>query len=225
MSNKPWRNPANPDYQPPAVDPSTAHSTGSGQAAAPAAGADGAASNDGDSPQNRGQSPLPEPAAFGAGQGYTDLRYPVRGLVSTGLPHERLSDEMALAMLDNCDRFLVQLVTITSRVLETVPLGEVRQLVASEMAMSGAVVKQDGTVLKAKDMPPAAADPAKRPRAVSHPLLTLIRIAVQAVRLLRQIASGTHPEVTRRRAQKITPEQEQAYDKVYNQMGSYLRAT
>jgi hypothetical protein len=195
---------------------------GDGDATQPEPGA----GEDGDSPSAQttrgGQSPQPEsPLPYGAGEGFTDLRYPIRTLGRV-VQQGPITLEEVEAMLATCDCFLAQVVIVTSRVLETVPMGEVRQLVAGEMAMSGAVVKQDGTVLKREDMPPAPAEPTKRPRGTSHPLLTLVRLAIQAVRLLRQITFGTHPEATRKRNEM--PEHEESFEQTMRKMGSYFSA-
>jgi hypothetical protein len=202
MSNKPWKNPANPDYKSPAVDASTA-APPEGQA--PPETATSTAGTD------------PRYTPVGAGKGFTDLRQCVCGLPPTGEEGEPIGDGVMEAMLDTCEQFLWQLVQITSRVLETVQIGDVRKLVAAEMAMPGCVVLQDGTISEGK----AASEPAARSRGGTHPLVALLRLATQAVRLLRQLSLGTHPHVHNKR--KRNPEQDASLDAVERAIDSMLK--
>jgi hypothetical protein len=179
MSNKEFRKPANPDYQP-AVDTST--------------------------------SADPADVPMGGGHGWPDLRLVMSGLEPPGAKRQPLSDNEVYSMLDDCDRFLWQVVGITSRVLETVDIGEVRRLVAADVALPGAVVLPDGTLHTSRTV----ADAPAKSRGRTHPLVALLRLAVQAVRLLKQLTSGTHPEVHNRRRRSAEEESTLQVDKVLN---------
>jgi hypothetical protein len=160
-------------------------------------------------PANPGYSPgvdtstsAARPLPLGAGRGLPDMRQQVAMLHGPGADRESLSDDEVLAMLADCDRFLWQLVTITSRVLETVEIGDVRRLVAADMAMPADVVLGDGTIQKSRTAPVA---PAKS-RGPSHPLVVLLKLTVQAIRLIKQISQGTHPEAHNRRRRSAEEE-------------------
>jgi len=103
-------------------------------------------------------------------------------------------------MLENACAFLHQVVAITSGVLDTVRAGDLRNLVAAEMPAASGHIRLDGVLEKqesdaAEPAPsaPSGQDHRKRPRGQSHPLIGLIKIAMQAARLLRQIAGGLFP--------------------------------
>ena len=83
----------------------------------------------------------------------------------------------ATEMLSTACKLLTQVSTIVSGVLELVPAAEVRRIVAEDQATAA----------------PEERDHRKAPRGRIHPLLVLIRIGVQAARLLKQIIGGTHP--------------------------------
>jgi hypothetical protein len=106
-----------------------------------------------------------------------------------------LSDETVRLMLADCCRFLRQLTVITTGVVATVDVGKFRQVVASELPVPRGVIREDGT-RSLQDTPPAEApdrDHRKNPRGRKHPLITLVQTALQGVRLLMQITSGTNP--------------------------------
>jgi hypothetical protein len=96
-----------------------------------------------------------------------------------------------------------QLVLITSNVVETVGVGQVRKIVAAEIPVPRGVILEDGTI-STKDLadtPDSAKvapgvpdrDHRKNPRGRKHPLITLLQMSLQGVRLLLQITAGTNP--------------------------------
>jgi hypothetical protein len=103
-------------------------------------------------------------------------------------------------MLADCCAFLRQLVAITASVVETIGLGQVRKIVAAEIPLPSHVIREDGTMsdrpTPAPQQPDAAPDRdhRKNPRGRKHPLITLVQMALQGVRLLMQITAGTNPE-------------------------------
>jgi hypothetical protein len=213
MSNKQFRQPANPEYKSPALDPST---PGNPSGDTPA-----------DTPPAGDPAPAVDPAnPFGLepppynGKSWTDLRFPIRTKTTA-----TISDEEAAHMLAVCDRFCAQIVEITTVVLESIPNGEVRRIVAADTATAPCIVTQDGKALGLRDAPIPAAEPSKRPRGSSHPLITLIKLAMQAVKALKRTLGMTHPKVVDKRDSRIKPEQEKTYDQVYKEMGQYLRVT
>ena len=152
--------------------------------------------------------PDDQPLPKGGVDGCTpDLRMNYLGVLpSTG----RHSIASMRGMLENACAFLHQVVAITSGVLDTVRAGDLRNLVAAEMPAASGHIRLDGVLEKQES---DAAEPAaeasnasgqdssstsgrdhrKRPRGQSHPLIGLIKIAMQAARLLRQIAGGLFP--------------------------------
>jgi len=157
--------------------------------------------------------------AFRGGADMPDLRMTVRGVSRTG----PLTDAEVEAIARDTVRFLRQVVLLTSGVLETVEAGALRRAVAAESAMPGDVVLEDGSVSHCRDAyrvddegraekgaadvaestpsggsaepTPVNARNARGPRGATHPLMALLRLAVQAARLINQITSGTHPGV------------------------------
>lgn len=156
---------------------------------------------------------------LGANLGVPDMRNRVLGLGKTGEPSKPLSDAETAIIAADSVRFLWQVVVLTSRILDSVQLGDLRQVVAAEFAMPGDVILEDGTFSRHPDAfkveedrnEPAARERARaaqaegepsqqskagrKPRGSSHPLLVLLRIAVQAARLIKQIGGGTNPTV------------------------------
>jgi hypothetical protein len=121
----------------------------------------------------------------------TDLRLRHRAWMDSG----PLSDSHVRGILADCTNFLRQLVRITSDVVETVGVGQVRQIVAAELPLSRQIIREDGTC---SDKPTPAVeapdrDHRKHPRGRKHPLITLVQMALQGVRLLMQITQGTNP--------------------------------
>lgn len=122
----------------------------------------------------------------------------------------RLTDGMMAEMLGDACIFLSQLVAMTSGVLGTLRVGDVRKVVAAEMPVAAHHIKVDGTYSdKVQEPEPAKGDPStgsgrdhrKKPRGRTHPLMQLIKFGLQAARLLRQIGSGTHPRAVNKLSQ------------------------
>ena len=141
--------------------------------------------------------------AFGAGTGRPDLRATVPALGRIDQRKGPLTDAEMEYIAGDAVRFLWQVVTLSSRVMDTI-----------EMALPGDVVLQDGSVSRYQDAYRTGAqtgsgsgtvpdpvlagdskDPKPKPKArgASHPLMALLRLAVQAARLIRQFGSGTNP--------------------------------
>ncbi|MCB9895011.1 MAG: hypothetical protein H6839_11225 [Planctomycetes bacterium] len=140
---------------------------------------------------------------MGAGHDLIDMRKIVIGLPSPQEKSRPLSDKQVEFILRDAVRFLWQIINLTSSVAETIRVGDLRRAVAGEMAMPGDMVRTDGTISRHPDARKAGetADGPKRTgaksksRGSSHPFVMLLRLAVQAARLIRQITSGTHPGV------------------------------
>ncbi|MCB9894437.1 MAG: hypothetical protein H6839_08305 [Planctomycetes bacterium] len=173
---------------------------------------------------------------IGAGLGVVDMRLQIGALGPVGQDPRPLTDAEIEGAARDSVRFLRQVMTLTSRLLESVQLGDIRKVVASEFAMPGDAVLADGTISKHPDVlkvqngsgsrrpgtgkgagEPDTSEPdskrfskaARRPRGSSHPFLVLLRLAVQSARLIKQIGSGLRPEVFNR----IRREADTAYDK------------
>lgn len=255
MSNKQWRRPAPGagDAQPSAAESKQAAPAATGTApAAPAPSAPPATSTSAAQYRLRrlpddymengrlGDQTLP-PGVYrtnlGAGLGAQDMRLTTDGLGEVGQPRGPLRDEeLAIAAADSV-RFLWQVVVMTSRILQSVQLGDIRKVVASEFAMPGDVILEDGTFSRHADafkvdedgseaaarkrnrsgeadtpteQPTQQSKAARKPRGSAHPLLVLLRIAVQAARLIKQIGGGTNPKIFN----KIEREAQQTLDAI-----------
>lgn len=115
---------------------------------------------------------------------------------------EEVDDDRATACLDICTNFLTQVVRITGLMLELVDVSQLRTLFAGDLKISRNVALQ----LKAAGVDldeffaPAATDESKdpnwrkRPRGSRHPLIVLLNLAVQSVRLIQRITLGTNPD-------------------------------
>lgn len=99
---------------------------------------------------------------WGNGQQWPDMRYPIRRVGQGG----RLSDAEVEFMLAIADRFCQQIVEITAAALDTVSVGEVRQLVASEMAPTGAMSRRTASCASRRTRRP---QPLTRPNARVQP--------------------------------------------------------
>ncbi|MCB9893627.1 MAG: hypothetical protein H6839_04185 [Planctomycetes bacterium] len=160
----------------------------------------------------------PEPSLpFRDGDGLTpDLRS-----TFTLRPGTDVDDNEVRFMLDAACRLLWQITAITSGVLETVRTADVRAICAGDLPLSMGSIDGDGrrapdtSVSASEATKPAPSKPErdpstgsgrdpstgserdhrKAPRGRVHPLLMLVRLGVQAARLLRQIVGGTHPGV------------------------------
>lgn len=256
MSNKQWRRPAPGagETQPSAADSKPAASAAASTAPSPSAASSAppATSTSAAQPRLRrlpddymengrfGDETLP-PGVYrtnlGAGLGAQDMRLTTDGLGQIGKPRGPLRDEeLAIATADSV-RFLWQVVVMTSRILQSVQLGDIRRVVAAEFAMPGDVILEDGTFSRHADAfkvdddgseaaarkrnRSAEADTpteqltqqskaARKPRGSAHPLLVLLRIAVQAARLIKQIGGGTNPKIFN----KIEREAQQTLDAI-----------
>jgi hypothetical protein len=137
-----------------------------------------------------------EPAAelpIGGENGlHPDLRVAHKALIGYG----PLSDAGVRSMLADCCSFLRQLVMITSNVVDTIGVGQVRKIVAAEIPVPRGAILEDGTLATktALQEPGPDRDHRKNPRGRKHPLITLVQMALQGVRLLMQITAGTNPE-------------------------------
>jgi hypothetical protein len=126
---------------------------------------------------------------IGGADGYQpDLRRKIDGVTSTGEP---LTDEQVRLYLSDCADFLRQIARITAAVVETIGIGQVRQIVAEEIPVAYGVIGEDG-VLHPTEMP-ARSDHRKNPRGRKHPVIALLQMGLQSVRLLQKIVYGTNP--------------------------------
>lgn len=132
------------------------------------------------------------------GEGMPDMRLSILGLNTELKPIS--SDGLRNMLADAC-KFLWQVARITSCVLDTVRLGDIRKVCAEEMPYACGTVREDGQWARFSDYPetqqtpPEQPEPERKPaRKVSHPLMALIRFGIQAARLMKQIAAGIFPE-------------------------------
>ena len=136
----------------------------------------------------------------GAGYCRTDLRTRFGGVSQeVGI----LTDDIVRLMLGDCCQFLWQLAQLTSGVVETLGIGNVRQIVAAELPVPRHIIREDGTAsdgaaptLAEPDRDPSSAsgrDHRKNPRGRRHPVITLLQMTLQGIRLLMQISAGTNP--------------------------------
>jgi len=145
------------------------------------------------------ESAQDKPLPFRDGDGRTaDLRasFSVR-------PGQTITNDEMRFMLGTACRLLWQVAALTSGVLETVRTADVRAICADDLPLSYGCIDGDGrrapdtSVSAAEADKPAPKRPErdhrKEPRGRVHPLLMLVRLGVQASRLLRQIGGGTHP--------------------------------
>jgi hypothetical protein len=131
-----------------------------------------------------------EPLPLGGADGCdTDLRMRYFGAAANG--GRQLTDDHVRLYLADCCHFLRQLAVITSGVVESMGLGQVRKIVAEETPVPENVIGEDGTMKKPEPAPDR--DHRKNPRGRKHPLVTMLQMALQGVRMLMQITCGTHP--------------------------------
>jgi hypothetical protein len=125
-----------------------------------------------------------------------------------------LSDADVRSILGDCCSFLRQLVAITGNVVESIGLGQVRKIVAAEISIPRGTILEDGTMAMQDVAGEPDRDHRKNPRGRKHPLITLVQMALQGVRLLLQITSGTNPvahdkeTLTEQREREATKEAE-----------------
>jgi hypothetical protein len=112
-----------------------------------------------------------------------------------------LEEGEAIQMLGDLQRFLWKIVRITMDIVDSVPLGELRRVVAEDIAMPGDIVSLDGKLTRGMT-PGVERDRRKGPRGSAHPLMTLLKFALHAAKVLRQTNEGTHPELQNRVARK-----------------------
>jgi hypothetical protein len=82
-------------------------------------------------------------------------------------------------------------------VVESLGLGQVRRIVAEEIPVPETVIDEDGRMNPSTGSGRGAVqapdrDHRKNPRGRKHPVITLMQMALQGVRLLLQITCGTH---------------------------------
>jgi hypothetical protein len=146
----------------------------------------------------------------GDGGMWPDLRVRHKAWLLCG----EMNDKGVRAMLSDCCQFLRQLVLITSNVIETIGIGQVRKIVAAEMPIPSAVIREDGTVSEqATPAEPERDDHRKNPRGRKHPVITLVQMALQGIRLILQITVGTNPNAHA----KETLEQKQVREQMKEQ--------
>lgn len=144
------------------------------------------------------ENPAEKPVSLrGMNGALPDLRHAPR---FKGTKRERtpLSDAEVAVMLADVTLFLHQVVLTTGHVLETVPTGELRKIVAAECDMPPSFVDENG-IQKLDVANQPGRDHRTEPRGRKHPLMALLNLAVQAARLLRQITAGTHPKLQNQR--------------------------
>jgi hypothetical protein len=122
----------------------------------------------------------------------TDMRRSFRSGGSSAI-----SDATAIGMLEDCMRFLWQIVRITSEVVASVDVGSYRKIAAADCAAPGTVIGADGKAFKAEPAPEGGS----KPRGARHPLMVLVGMGTTAVRLLRQLVRGLHPGAVNELAQ------------------------
>jgi len=248
MSNKKWRTPPAGDSQKTVADGASGDA---GKCAAPATSTSASGRKapvrlrrlPDDYLENGHEGDWPEPApgvyrtTIGAGEDLRDMRVSIAGTARGADAEELLSDDRVEFILRDALQFLWQVVNLTARVAETIQVGDLRQIVAAEMAMPGDVVKTDGTISRYPDAlkkgsGEAGSGTAREPgpkrtskaRGASHPFMMLLRLAVQASRLIKQITAGTHPEVHN----KLKREPRSPYDditRVDRQLSAILKGT
>ena len=138
-----------------------------------------------------------------------DLRMSAQGITAT---RERVTDEHMRWMFDNACQLLDQVTRIVSGVLDTVSIGDIRSVCADEFPVVRGAITPDGE-RASREVAEAKRDHRKEPRGRVHPLLVLIKLGVQAARLLKQIGSGTHPHAANAMtlAERMEAEAQRAY--------------
>ena len=128
---------------------------------------------------------------------WPDLRIGHKALLGYG----PLSDGMVRQMMADVCQFLRQVVLITSNVVETVGIGQVRKILAAEVPIPRGIILEDGTLnigARAAESDKATSEQAERdhrknPRGRRHPLIAFLMLGVQASRLIMTITQGTNP--------------------------------
>ena len=123
---------------------------------------------------------------------------------------EGLSDEFVRRMLRDCLTLAWQNVQLTSAVLGTIDVAQLRRIVAGEFKLPDMMRKAlrasgiDPALFEGEPAPqPVAASAGektktkaqKRPRGAKHPLVTLMQNALQNVKFIDRVTRATNPEV------------------------------
>jgi hypothetical protein len=219
MSNKKFRRPA-PEQKP---DPANefvninrpswyqAAQAGTPKAEAPKAEAPKAEAPKSEAPKAEppeAEPPKPEPEQPEAEDEFAEhyannaahLKHRLRLLPWRADAREGLSGAYMSRLLQDAAACMHTIVSMTTNVLGTVEVSELRKIFVPEAGFSAELAKDlsaQGVDVKAYEPKPEQkpeGDHRKRPRGAVHPLLQLLKLCVQAAKLLKQIATGTYPE-------------------------------
>jgi hypothetical protein len=161
-------------------------------------------SNPANPPAEAADAPLPIGGVNGTS---TDLRMRVPGVAD----QVEMNDGLARLYMEQCCQFLSQIMTLTSAVIESVSVGQVRKIVAAEVAVTGSVIDLDGKVTGALETPACERDSRKLPRGRKHPLILLLQCGLQAARMLQKITEALNPNAHNR--QTLEQKQQRERDK------------
>ena len=117
------------------------------------------------------------------------------------LPKGDMTEEEVNGSLDTCVRFLTQVAECASGVMATLNTEVVRKIFAADVPLTVSArlslkAAGFGDVVEDSEESPANAahsSPQKRPRGSSHPLVVLIKLGIQASRLVNQITKTVWP--------------------------------
>ena len=211
MSNKKYRRPA-PDQKPdPANEfvninrPSWYQAAQAGAPAAeqPKAEAPKAEPPKAEPPKAEPEQPKPDDEdefAEHYANNAAHLKHRLRLLPWRADAREGLSGAYMSRLLQDAAACMHTIVSMTTNVLGTVEVSELRKIFVPEAGFSAELAKDlaaQGVDVKAYEPKPEQkpeGDHRKRPRGAVHPLLQLLKLCVQAAKLLKQIATGTYPE-------------------------------
>ncbi|MCB9894123.1 MAG: hypothetical protein H6839_15765 [Planctomycetes bacterium] len=154
-----------------------------------------------------------KPIPYGGEDGLTpDLRVAAQGI---SLDPEPVGKETIRRMFGRACQFLDQVTRIVSGVLDTVSVGDIRSVCADEFPVSRGAIHNDGT-RATRETSDVKRDHRTLPRSRAHPLLMLMKLGVQAARLLKQIGSGMHPHAANALevGEKIKLQADRAHEKL-----------